>query len=362
VQAAVLRAVPGALTIEELTVERPGPNEVLVRTAHAGLCHSDLHFVDGVSPVQLPVVLGHEGSGIVEAVGEQVTYVRPGDHVVACVSAFCGQCRRCLSGRPYLCEGREALLARRSAPLRDTDEGAVRTFSGLGTFGEQMLVHEHSIAKIRDDMPLAVSALIGCAVTTGIGAVVRTAEVAPGSTVAIVGCGGIGLAAVQGARLVGAAQVIAVDVADDKLERARALGATQTVDARSTDPVGAVRDLTSGGVDYSFEAIGTKATAEQCVAMLAPRGTATIIGVVPAGIDLQISAHDLLVGEKRLQGCRMGSNRFRLDMPWYCDLYLDGRLMLDQMVTARRPLAEIGSGFDDLRRGEGARTVIDFAA
>ena len=359
-QAAVLRTVPGVLELEELRVDAPGPHDVLVRTAHTGLCHSDLHCIDGVSHVEPPVVLGHEASGVVEAVGEEVTSVRPGDHVVACMSAFCGQCRQCISGHPNLCEQRVSMLTRPSAPLRDAEGGAVATFGWLGTFAEQMLVHERSIARIRDDMPLAVAALIGCAVTTGTGAVVRTAAVEPGSSVAVVGCGGIGLAAVQGARLVGAAKVVAVDVADDKLERARTLGATHTVNARSTDPIEAVRDLTGGGVDYSFEAIGTKATAEQCFAMLGRRGVATIIGVIPPGVDLGISAHALLVGEKRLQGCVMGSNRFRLDMPWYCDLYLDGRLKLDEMVTAHRPLSEINDGYEVLRRGEGTRTVIDF--
>ena len=358
----MLRTVPGRLEIEDLAIEAPGPQEVLVRTAHSGLCHSDLHFIDGVWPFEPPVVMGHEASGVVEAVGERVTYVQPGDHVVTCVSAFCGQCRQCLAGRPHLCEDRDAVLQRSSASLHDGDGGEVRAFGSLGTFAEQMLVHEHALAKIPSEMPLAVAALIGCAVTTGVGAVVRTAAVTPGSTVAVVGCGGIGLAAVQGARLVGAAKVIAVDVADEKLERARTLGATHTVHARETDPVAAVRELTGGGVDYSFEAIGTKATAEQCFAMLGRRGVATVIGMVPVGVNLEISATALLSGEQRLQGSMMGSNRFRVDMPWYCDLYLDGRLKLDEMVTAHRRLAEINEGYDVLRRGEGARTVIDFPA
>src|SRR6478735_1103772 len=213
-QAAVLRTVPGELVIEDLTVDAIGPREMLVRTAHSGLCHSDLHFIDGVWAIEPPLVMGHEGAGIVEAVGSDVTYVRPGDHVVTCVSAFCGQCRQCLRGRPHLCENRASVLERASPALRDHDGGAVRPFGALGTFAEEMLVHEHAVAKVRDDMPLDMAALIGCAVTTGVGAVVHTAAVEPGSSVAVVGCGGIGLAAVQGARLVGASPIIAVDIAD----------------------------------------------------------------------------------------------------------------------------------------------------
>ncbi len=209
-------------------------------------------------------------------------------------------------------------------------------------------------------MPLDIAAVLGCAVTTGVGAVVHTAAVAPGSSVAVVGCGGIGLAAVQGARLVGASPIIAVDIADDKLERARSVGATHTVNARDVDAVAAVRELTSGGVDYSFEAIGTKGTAEQCFAMLGRHGTATVIGMVPADVKLEISGAALFGQEQRIQGSMMGSNRFRLDMPWLCDLYMAGRLQLDEMVTAHRPLSEINEGYDVLRRGEGARTLIDF--
>ena len=359
-QAAVLRTVPGDLEIEELTVDAIGPHELLVRTAHSGLCHSDLHFIDGVWAIEPPLVMGHEGAGIVEAVGSEVTYVRPGDHVVTCVSAFCGQCRQCLNGRPHLCDSRDSVLARPAPALRDRDGGAVRPFGSLGTFAAEMLVHEHSVAKVRDDMPLDMAALIGCAVTTGVGAVVRTAAVEPGSSVAVVGCGGIGLAAIQGARLVGASPIIAVDIADDKLERARSVGATHTVNARDTDAVEAVRELTHGGVDYSFEAIGTKHTAEQCFTMLGRHGTATVIGMVPADVKLEISGAALFGQEQRIQGSMMGSNRFRLDMPWFCDLYVDGRLKLDEMVTAHRPLSEINEGYDVLRRGEGARTVIDF--
>ncbi len=360
-RAAVLNTIPGELDIEELTVDRIGPREVLVRTSHAGLCHSDLHFLEGLWNQPTPIAMGHEGAGIVEAIGSEVTHVVPGDHVIACVSIFCGQCRYCLVGKPHLCERRLEVTARDAPSLRNSRGEAVTAFGSLGVFAEQMLLHEHAIVKIREDMPLDAAALIGCGVTTGLGAVFRTAAVPAGSSVAVVGCGGIGLSAIQGARLCGAAQVIAVDVEGHKLETARSLGATDVVDASTTDPVQAVRDLTGGGVEFSFEAIGLKQTAEQCYAMLARGGTATIIGMIPLGVALEIPAADLFMSERRIQGSLMGSNRFRLDMPRYCDLYLQGRLKLDEMVSAHRPLDEINEGFDTMRKRHGNRTVIEFA-
>jgi S-(hydroxymethyl)glutathione dehydrogenase / alcohol dehydrogenase len=358
-RAAVLNTIPGALEIEELSIDKPRSREVLVRTAHSGLCHSDLHFLDGVWPGVTPMVMGHEGAGVVEAVGADVTHVRPGDHVIACVSVFCGNCRYCFAGKPHLCANRNEVVARDEPALRAADGTPVAPFASLGTFAEQMLLHENAIVKIREDMPLDRAALIGCGVTTGLGAVFRTARVEPGSSVAVVGCGGIGLAAVQGARLASAAPVIAVDVEDAKLEQARLLGATYTVNANDVDPVEAVKDLSSGGVDYAFEAIGLKQSAEQCFRMLGRGGTAIVIGMLPAGVALEIAGTDLL-SEKGIRGSLMGSNRFRTDMPWYCELYLDGRLKLDEMVSAHRPLDEINEGYDQMRRRVGTRTVIDF--
>jgi S-(hydroxymethyl)glutathione dehydrogenase / alcohol dehydrogenase len=360
VQAAVLNRIPGALEIEDVSIGRPGPREVLLRTAYSGLCHSDLHFMDGVWQLAPPAVMGHEGAGIVEAVGEDVTHVVPGDHVITCVSVFCGQCRYCLSGRPHLCSDRSMLV--RPQPAITNRAGApVAAFASLGSFAEQMLVHEHAVVKIREDMPLDKASLIGCGVTTGLGAVFRTAAVKPASSVVVVGCGGIGLAALQGAKLCGAAPIIAVDVTPEKLAVAQMLGATHVVNAREVDAVEAVMEITNGGADYSFEAIGTKATAEQCYRMLGRGGTATIIGMVPLGTDLAIPAADLFMNEKKLQGSLMGSNQFRVDMPWFVDLYLDGRLRLDEMVSAHRPLSEINDGYEDMRRGVATRTVIDFA-
>jgi S-(hydroxymethyl)glutathione dehydrogenase/alcohol dehydrogenase len=359
-QAAVLHSSPGRLEIEDVSVDKVGSREVLVRTAHAGLCHSDLHFMDGMWQVGGATIMGHEGAGVVEAVGKDVTHVKPGDHVITCVSIFCGQCKYCLGGRPHLCSNRSALVARDKPAIKDGKGNAVTPFASLGCFAEQMLVHEHAVVKIREDMPLDIAALIGCGVTTGLGAVIRTAAVKPGSSVAVIGCGGIGLAAVQGARLMSAAPIIAVDISAEKLDNAQRLGATHSVNALETDAVQAVKDLTGGGVDYSFEAIGTKKTAEQAFAMLGRGGTATVIGMVPMGVALDIPGADLFMFEKRIQGSLMGSNQFRTDMPWFIELYLDGRLKLDEMVSAHRPLSEINEGYDTMRQGVGTRTVIDF--
>jgi S-(hydroxymethyl)glutathione dehydrogenase / alcohol dehydrogenase len=359
-KAAVLYESPGRLEIEHLVLDtKLEPREVHVRISYSGLCHSDLHFIDGDLPTEVPIVLGHEAAGVVEAVGDAVTYVQPGDHVISCLSTFCGECRYCLSGRPSICSGRAALRARPRPALTSAKGEPVAQLVGLGAFAEEMVVHEHTLAKVRQDMPLDVAALLGCGVITGIGAVLRTAKIEPGSSAVVVGCGGIGLAAVQGASLAGASPIIAVDVSDEKLKNALEGGATHTVNATRDDPVLAVREISGGGVNYSFEAIGRKQTVEQAVAMLGPGGTATIIGVLPAGASIEIPIN-ALQGEKRLQTSSMGSNRFRTDLPWLCDLYLQGRLKLDEFVTARRPLEEINEGYDEMRVGRGVRTLMAF--
>jgi S-(hydroxymethyl)glutathione dehydrogenase/alcohol dehydrogenase len=360
-KAAVLNEQPGQLEIEELTIDKPAPDEVLIRVVGAGLCHSDLHFMEGIFRTTTPAVLGHESAGVVEAVGDDVDYVSPGDHVICCLSIFCGQCRQCLSGHPNRCTNTQATSRPKDAPprLRRGDE-PIEQFARLGGFAEEMLVHQNAVVKIVPEMPLDRAALIGCGVTTGMGAVFRTAAVEPGSRVCVIGAGGIGLAAVQAARIVGAGQVIVVDVTAEKLETARQLGATDTVDATAVeDVVAAVKELSGGGVDYSFEAIGRKDTAEQAFNMLDLGGTATVIGMVPSKQMLEIRGIDLL-SEKRLQGSMMGSNRFRIDMPNLVRMYLDGRLMLDEMVSATLTLDQVNDGYGMMKRGEIARSVISF--
>src|ERR1051326_5399808 len=273
-KAAVLHAPHQPLTIEDVSLTKPKGREVLLRTAYAGLCHSDLHFIEGLYPHPTPCVLGHESAAIVEAVGDGVTYVKPGDHVITCLSVFCGPCSQCVTGHPNLCENTDVKMLP-GVSRRMTWKGGelMNQFLNLSSFGEQMLVHENSMVKIDDDIPLDRGALVGCGVMTGVGAVFNAAKVEPGATVAVIGCGGVGLSAVNGAALAGAERIIAIDRVPSKLELAREMGATDTVNASNVDAVEQILDMTKGGVHYSFEAIGTKATAEQSFQLLRPGGT-----------------------------------------------------------------------------------------
>ena len=358
-KAAVLREVNQPLEIEDVQLGNPGPREVLVRTAAAGVCHSDLHFQNGSYPYFLPTVLGHESAGVVEAVGSDVTYVQPGDHVITCLSAFCGHCEFCLTGHMSLCQEPELQRGVDEPPRLSTHGESIAQFLNLSSFAEYMLLHEHAIAKIRKDMPLDRAALIGCGVTTGVGAVIHTAAVEPGTTVAVIGCGGVGLSCVNGAAIAGASRIIAVDTTPSKLDLARKFGATDTVDASSEDPVGAVRELSGGGVHYSFEAIGLKSTTEQAWKMIRNGGTATVIGMIPVGTMVEIHGPEFL-REKTLQGSNMGSNRFRVDMPRFVDFYLAGKLHLDDMISSRIRLEDVNDALAQLETGEVARNVIMF--
>ena len=358
-KAAVFRAVNEPMAVEEIAIDKPGPREVLVRTAAAGVCHSDMHFFNGTYPGQTPCVLGHESAGVVEEVGSAVRYVRPGDHVITCLSVFCGHCEYCLTGHMSLCQEPEVRRGAEDAPRLSKDGAGLTQFANLGSFAEKMLVHEHSVAKIRDDIPLDRAALIGCAVTTGVGAVIHTAAVEPGATVAVIGCGGVGLSCVNGAAIAGASRVVAVDTVAAKLQLAGNFGATDMVNASDGDAVQQVRDLTGGGVHYSFEAIGLKATAEQAFRMLRPGGTATVIGMIPPGEMVQLHGPDFLA-EKKIQGSMMGSNRFRVDMPRFVDFYLQGRLHLDEMISKRIGLGDVTDALLALNTGEMARSVIVF--
>jgi len=339
--------------VDDLVVDRPQTREVLVRVAATGVCHSDLHFRDGRwTTFPLPLVLGHECSGVVEAVGESVTYLRPGDHVVGCLTAFCGECSYCLTGRMFLCA--QAGLAREAdrRPRLSRRGEPVSQFVNLSSFAEQMLVHERALVKVDADIPLDVAAVLGCAVTTGVGAVLNTARVEAGETVVVVGCGGIGLNVVQGARLASAGRILAVDRSPERLQDAMRFGATETLLAHD-DVVAAVLESTRGGVDHAFEAVGLSATAQTAFEMLAPGGTATVVGMLPEGDTISVSGTSLLF-DRRLRGSNMGSNRFRVDIPRYLSLYRDGRLMLDELIGARIALNQVDAALDALHRGEGA--------
>ena len=358
-KAAVFREVNVPMEIEEVTVSKPGPREVLIRTKAAGICHSDMHFFNGSYPGKLPMVLGHESAGIVEQVGSDVHYVKPGDHVITCLSVFCGHCESCITGHLSLCQEPETNRSSKEEPRLSQNEQPLTPFAQLGSFAEMMLVHEHALVKVSEDMPMDRAALIGCGVTTGIGAVIHTAAVEPGSTVAVIGCGGIGLSAINGAALAGASRIIAVDMVASKLELARKFGATDLVDASDGESVQKVIEMTGGGVHYSFEAIGLKATAEKAFQMLRAGGTATVIGMIPPGQMVSIHGVDFL-SEKKIQGSMMGSNRFRVDMPRFVDFYLQGKLHLDDMISNRIALSDINEGMAALETGEIARSVIMF--
>jgi S-(hydroxymethyl)glutathione dehydrogenase/alcohol dehydrogenase len=359
-KAAVLREVRTPLTIEDVQISKPGPQEVLIRTAAAGVCHSDLHFIEGSYPHPLPAVLGHESAGIVEQVGSEVRGLKPGDHVITCLSAFCGHCEHCLTGHMSRCISPETRRDKSDEP-RLSAAGGMNQYLNLSSFAEQMLIHQHACVAIRPEMPLDRAALIGCSVTTGVGAVMLTSNVRPGETVAVIGCGGVGLAAINGAAIAGAGRIIAIDRVGSKLNLAKHFGATDVVDATQGDPVAQVMELTKGGVHHSFEAIGLKTTAEQSFQMLARGGTANVIGMIPVGTKIELHGPDFLQ-EKRIQGSIMGSNRFPIDMPRLVDFYMAGKLKLDELISRRIKLEEVNEAFEEMKTGELARSVIVFDA
>ncbi|MEW6019018.1 MAG: Zn-dependent alcohol dehydrogenase [Pseudomonadota bacterium] len=358
-KAAVLREVGKPLQIEDVQINKPGPHEVLIRTVAAGLCHSDLHFMEGSYPHPLPAVLGHESAGIVEQVGSEVRTVKVGDHVITCLSAYCGHCESCLTGHLSLCVSPDTKRGADEEPRLTTAAGPMIQFLNLSSFAEYMLIHEHACVAIRKDMPLDRAALIGCSVMTGVGAAIHTSSVRPGETVAVIGCGGVGLSAINGAAIAGAGRIIAIDTVAAKGNLAMEFGATDFIDASQTDAVKEVLEMTKGGVHHAFEAIGLSKTAEQAFNMLRRGGTANIIGMIPVGQSITLMGAAFL-GEKKLQGSMMGSNRFPIDMPRLVDFYMNGKLKLDQMISQRIKLEQVNEGFADMKRGELARSVILF--
>ena len=358
-RAAVFHAAHQPMTIETLEVAKPKAHEVLLRTAYAGLCHSDLHFLEGLYPMVTPSVLGHESSAVVEAVGSEVTYVKPGDRVITCLSVFCGVCAYCNTGRPQLCDNPAVKMPPGKAQRLMWNGKPIAQAFNLSSFAEQLLVHENAVVKIDDDIPLNIAALVGCGVITGAGAVINTARVPAGSSVAVFGCGGIGLSAVNGAAIAGADRIIAVDTVSSKLDVAKEMGATDIINASNADPVEAIKELTGGGVEFSFEAVGLKRTAEQSFECLRPGGTATVIGMVPFGVKIELHGFDFL-REKKIQGSSMGSNRFRVDMPRLLNQWKRGHLKLDHLISGNIKLDEINEGYQKLKGGTVLRQLIDF--
>ena len=334
-KAAVLREVGKPLQIEDVQIGKPGPHEVLIRTAAAGVCHSDLHFMEGKYPFPLPAVLGHESAGVVEQVGSEVRTVKVGDHVITCLSAYCGHCDQCLTGHMSLCQSPDTRREQGAEPRITSATGNMNQYLNLSSFAEQMLIHEHACVSIRKDMPLDRAALIGC--------------------------GGVGLAAINGAAIAGAGRIIAIDMSPAKDNMSRIFGATDFIDASKDDPVKAVMDLTGGGVHHSFEAIGLGKTAEQAFNMLRRGGTANVIGMIPVGQTVTLMGAAFL-GEKRIQGSLMGSNRFPVDMPRFVDFYMSGKLKLDEMISRRLKIEDINDAFDEMKTGQIARSVVVFDA
>jgi S-(hydroxymethyl)glutathione dehydrogenase/alcohol dehydrogenase len=360
VKAAVLIEAGKSLQIEQINISNPGPHEVLIRTAACGLCHSDLHFIEGTYPHPLPAIPGHEAAGIVEAVGSEVRTVKVGDAVVTCLSAFCGHCEYCVTGRMSLCLGGDTRRKPGEAPrLTRPDGSMVNQMLNLSAYAEMMLVHEHACVAINPEMPLDKASVIGCAVTTGAGTIFNACKVTPGETVAVIGCGGVGLATINAAKIAGAGRIIAADPIPEKRALAMKLGATDVVDAMADDAAKQIQELTKGGVDHAIEAVGRPTSGELAVKSLKRGGTATILGMMPLQHSVGLSAMDLLSG-KKLQGAIMGGNRFPVDIPRLVDFYMRGLLDLDSIISETIPLERINEGFDQMKRGDTARSVIVF--
>ncbi len=351
--------------VEDVDQEGPRAAEVRVRMVASGVCHSDLSVVTGVLPLQLPCVLGHEGAGIIEEVGEGVTNVKKGDHVVLSWVTPCGACFFCQIGRQNLCEFGAQLNLTCKMPDGTTrlhkDGKDLHAFSALGTMAETAVVPANAAVKVPEDTPLEKAVLVGCAVMTGVGAVFNTAQVTPGSRVAVFGTGGVGLNVIQGAAIAGAEQVIAVDMNLRKLEFAKEFGATHTVDASKDDPTPQIREITGGlGVDFAFEAIGRKESIQQAYASCRKAGTCVVIGVAPFTESVKLNAFLLPMLEKRLVGCWYGSANPHFDIPRLISLYRAGKLKLDELVTKTYKLDEVNQAFSDMTEGKNARGVILF--
>ena len=359
-RAAVFYEVGQSLEMEELEVLPPRAGEVLVRYVASGVCHSDLHVMEGIMEHPTPVVLGHEGAGVVEAVGSGVTTVEVGDHVLTSYQPSCGRCPYCVTGRGNLCELRDlprhTMFDGTSRFLKGNQE--IYHFLNVSSYATHAVLPEMSVIRIRKDAPLDVVCLVSCGVTSGAGAVINRAKVPAGANVVVYGCGGVGLNAVQAAALVGAARVIAVDVLDQKLEAAQEFGATHLVNASREDPVQRVAEICGrGGADYAIEAIGGQKTIEQAFASIHRGGTAVIIGISRVGTRLSIDPQ-MLIQERVLTGSSFGGSRQRVDLPMFIDLFMEGRYKLRELISQRVALEDLNEAYEQLKRGEVRRSVI----
>ncbi len=369
IRAAVLERPGVAVRIETLQLDPPGPGEVRVRMAAAGVCHSDLHVRDGEWEREGPIVLGHEGSAVVEALGEGVAAAHPGIRIGGLVALSwlipCGRCRSCRAGRVWNCSASPSYTNRMPsghAASHRPGGGDVLTYCAIGTFADRQNVPAAAAIPMPDGTPPEVAALIGCCVTTGVGAATKTADVQPGSSVVVIGLGGVGLACVMGAVLAGAGRIVAVDRVPAKLDLARSVGATDTILAGpdAIETLASIRDLTDGGPDTCFEAVGLPATIETAIACLPTGGTACLVGMTPFGARASFEPFSFVDGGRRILGSNYGSADPAADFPMYAALHLAGRLPAERLVTSRIGLDGIEAAFGAMRRGVGVRAVIDF--
>jgi S-(hydroxymethyl)glutathione dehydrogenase/alcohol dehydrogenase len=363
VRAVVFTSPREPVQVSDVLLDPPGPGEVCVAITAAGVCHSDLHVRRGDWAVPAPLVMGHEGAGVINAVGPNVSGLAEGDHVVLSWVAPCGQCRYCLAGHPARCKVAATVVAPGGVLMDGTSRLSLRGeriahYLGVSSFAERAVVPASGAIKIREDAPLDVVALVGCAVATGVGAVLNTAAVEAAATVAVIGCGGVGLSVVQGARLAGASQIIAVDIRPEKTALAVRLGATEQVDASATDPVAAVRDLVPDGVDYAFDAIGLTSTTGQAIGMLGLGGAAVLVGLPPDGATVSFEPLALAESDQRILGSNYGSTRPAVDIPALVDRFMDGHLLLNELISARLPLESAAAALDDLESGHALRTLL----
>lgn len=361
-KAALLTAIGQPLVISEVELAAPVGREVRVEVKASGLCHSDLHIMENDYGYPLPALLGHEISGIVAEIGPEVTGLTVGDHVVAHLIGHCGTCEACSDGRVYECQNRTAVQRPAGeAPRLSVDGQPVLQLADIGGFAEQVVVHENNLVAISKDIPFDRAALLGCGVITGAGAAINSAQVRVGDTVAVIGCGGVGLNAVQGAAIAGARRVIAIDLQPAKLELAKTFGATDVINPAEENVLERIREITGAdGVDHAFEVIGLTATAQQAIEITGRGGTAYMVGLQKPGTRIEVDSMELLREQKSVRGVYMGSTTPRTDIPMYAEMYLQGRLNLDDLVSQTISLEEINEGYADLKKGEVARSVIVF--
>lgn len=357
-KAMVVREYGAGFFLEEVQIAAPVGREVLVDVKASGLCHSDVSAMKYDLGFPAPSVLGHEAAGIVAAVGPDVTEFFPGDHVVGCLVQYCGKCKQCITGNVGLCLHPEATVRAEGEVSRLSSEGGALTQGmGLGGFAEQALVHENQLVKLPESMPWAQAALLGCGVATGAGAVLTAAKVPQGSSVAIIGAGGVGLNAISGAVIAGASKIIVIDITDDKLETAKKFGATDVVNSATEDAVARVIELT-GGVDYAFDFVGFAPTAQSGWDMLAKGGELYLIGLGSPTSELNLKLVDAITTRKSVHGVYMGSTNPKRDLAMYADLYLQGRFNLDDLVSKEISLSEVNEGYESLKEPGMNRVVI----